>query len=639
MLSAMENSPKVVEGDGDSRVSEDRNTKKVRFKDGSDRVAVDMAVDSIPSSSMIVSWKDKLLGSGFIGADQGIAGFDEGSDGDFILLEDDVIRSTVNGLPAIDFSDRVKQLLYKEMEMTVVLKLLGRNISYGVLFNRVCNLWKPIQPFQLMDIENGYYLAKFQNNNDYEKVLTQGLWIIFGQYLTVQPWTKDFSPFQPYPSVVMAWIRLPGLPGFMYKRKILEVIGSTMGLPTVCFACGKYGHVREMCSLSKETFGNEGEKPVADGELSKNNDELGKETESAFRPWMLVEHRSRRRLRDLRESGSKIAGKERLRSRFDSLINEGETSGGEKGRTNEYNRGLITQSVEIEMNIPDSRDKGIFKIMPNSHNGSMESMGIDSEAQKRIGNAVTVCMGKGALSGQEMNSLRLKSLGKRSKNDAGSDESLVGSHSKTSPIGLGPYVCPTNDGPFASCASLNLRAVDNHENRMVGKQNTTLILSRPINYQQQFHAMSNADNSQVPLNFDLNCTNFKIENALLNIDNFVNGVDSNLQAKNLDEIKAHFNPAFEGPFESKGRTIEFMSAGSAGTQDQKFNGKFGAARGGHKNSNVLRGRGSRFKASTNSRVSLADFMEEVAKLISSDLSKEVRTGALVESDPSDLNDS
>ncbi|XP_016676325.1 uncharacterized protein [Gossypium hirsutum] len=225
----MENSPKVVEGDGDSRVSEDRNTKKVRFKDGSDRVAVDMAVDSIPSSSMIVSWKDKLLGSGFIGADQGIAGFDEGSDGDFILLEDDVIRSTVNGLPAIDFSDRVKQLLYKEMEMTVVLKLLGRNISYGVLFNRVSNLWKPIQPFQLMDIENGYYLAKFQNNNDYEKVLTQGLWIIFGQYLTVQPWTKDFSPFQPYPSVVMAWIRLPGLPGFMYKRKILEVIGSTMG--------------------------------------------------------------------------------------------------------------------------------------------------------------------------------------------------------------------------------------------------------------------------------------------------------------------------------------------------------------------------------------------------------------------------
>ncbi|KAK5803160.1 hypothetical protein PVK06_030801 [Gossypium arboreum] len=61
--------------------------------------------------------------------------------------------------------------------------------------------------------------------------------------------------------------------------------------------------------------------------------------------------------------------------------------------------------------------------------------------------------------------------------------------------------------------------------------------------------------------------------------------------------------------------------GSVGTQDRKFNGKFGVARGGCKSSNVLRGRGSRFKASANSRVSLANSMEEVAKLISSNLSK------------------
>ncbi|MFQ6620223.1 hypothetical protein Gotur_000758 [Gossypium turneri] len=59
-----------------------------------------------------------------------------------------------------------------------------------------------------MDIENGYFLAKFQSVDDYDKVLTQGPWIVYGQYLTVQPWTKDFSPLQPYLSVVMAWIRL-----------------------------------------------------------------------------------------------------------------------------------------------------------------------------------------------------------------------------------------------------------------------------------------------------------------------------------------------------------------------------------------------------------------------------------------------
>ncbi|KAH1064903.1 hypothetical protein J1N35_029890 [Gossypium stocksii] len=125
----------VVEGDGDSRLSEYHHTKKVRFKDRSDAFSVDMVVDFVPPSSMTMSWKDKLLGAGSYGAGQGSAVLDGGSDGDFILLDDDVIRSTINGIPAIDFFDRVKQILYKEIEMTVVLKLLERNISYGILFN------------------------------------------------------------------------------------------------------------------------------------------------------------------------------------------------------------------------------------------------------------------------------------------------------------------------------------------------------------------------------------------------------------------------------------------------------------------------------------------------------------------------
>ncbi|MBA0867329.1 hypothetical protein Goshw_029313 [Gossypium schwendimanii] len=75
-----------------------------------------------------------------------------------------------------------------------------------------------------MDMENGYYLAKFQNIKDYEKVLTQGPWSIYRQYLTIQLWNKDFSQLQPYPSVVMAWIRLSRLSRFMCKRRMLEAI-------------------------------------------------------------------------------------------------------------------------------------------------------------------------------------------------------------------------------------------------------------------------------------------------------------------------------------------------------------------------------------------------------------------------------
>ncbi|KAH1082037.1 hypothetical protein J1N35_021798 [Gossypium stocksii] len=43
------------------------------------------------------------------------------------------------------------------MELTVVVKLLGWNIGYVTLRNRV-RIWKTSKAIQLMDIENGYFL-------------------------------------------------------------------------------------------------------------------------------------------------------------------------------------------------------------------------------------------------------------------------------------------------------------------------------------------------------------------------------------------------------------------------------------------------------------------------------------------------
>ncbi|PPR98740.1 hypothetical protein GOBAR_AA21936 [Gossypium barbadense] len=168
-------------------------------------------VESGPSP--ILSWKDKLMGnksraSDKLGLDNSGAGVDE----DLEFLEGDIHISIINGIPAIDFSERIQQILFKEMEHTVVLKLLGRNIGYGALNNRISSLWNPSKPFHIMDIENEYFLAKFQSTDNYAKVLSQGPWLIYGQYLTVQPWTKEFNPYNH----TQAW-------------KILEEIGGTIG--------------------------------------------------------------------------------------------------------------------------------------------------------------------------------------------------------------------------------------------------------------------------------------------------------------------------------------------------------------------------------------------------------------------------
>ncbi|KAG8501637.1 hypothetical protein CXB51_004070 [Gossypium anomalum] len=330
-------------GDG-SRLEADRITKKVRFKGGTDEEAIDMMVESGLSPKL--SWKDKLLGTKSGVSDKEESGSSSiDSEEDIEILEGDIHRSIVNGIPAIDFSERIQHILFKEMERTVVLKLLGRNIGYGTLNNRIYSLWNPSKPFHLMDIKNRYFLAKFQSIDDYTKVLTQGPWLIYGQYLTVQPWTKEFSTSQPYPSTVLAWIPFPGLPGFLYKKKILEEIRGTIGkvvrlalninnrirgrfarmvvyinldklliaqvlvngmkqrveyeaLPTVCFTCGKYGHTKELCMALQS------ELPPEIDQLKVASIEAEKGGECAdYGLWMMVERPLKSQKADIGPNG------------------------------------------------------------------------------------------------------------------------------------------------------------------------------------------------------------------------------------------------------------------------------------------------------------------------------------------------
>ncbi|MBA0645476.1 hypothetical protein Goklo_013575 [Gossypium klotzschianum] len=274
-----------------------------------------------------MSWKDKLLGVGLIasGKEHMVSG--NGSDGGLVLLEGDVIRSTVNGILEIDFSNRIKYILYKKMETMVVLKLLGHTIGYVALYNRIRNLWKPSKPFQLMDIENSYYLA----------------------------------------NVVMAWIRLPGLPGFIYKRRILKAIEGMVGkvaksyfkidsrtrgcfsrmtmfinldrslvsqvlvnreiqhieyeaLLTICFSCGKYERFKYICpSLAMDPVSESGKE--ATFELSR---EVVIRTrvvaETMYGMSMMVEQKSRRGKSNSQGPKDKVTKKATLGSRFTAFF-------------------------------------------------------------------------------------------------------------------------------------------------------------------------------------------------------------------------------------------------------------------------------------------------------------------------------
>ncbi|MFQ6626443.1 hypothetical protein Gotur_004576 [Gossypium turneri] len=123
--------------------------KKLSFKDLVSGVNNEMVVDFFPI--LEVSWRVKLLGR---------EAPNSGRDEDFEFLNGDVVRSMVNGIPVINFSERIQQILFREMATTVVVKLLGRNMSYSILQNRIQNLWKPTQQIHIMNVENGYFQSK-----------------------------------------------------------------------------------------------------------------------------------------------------------------------------------------------------------------------------------------------------------------------------------------------------------------------------------------------------------------------------------------------------------------------------------------------------------------------------------------------
>nr|KJB30796.1 hypothetical protein B456_005G160500 [Gossypium raimondii] len=93
-----------------------------------------------------------------------------------------------------------------------------------------CVVEQSVLHIQLMDIENDYYLATFESIEDYAMFFSKGTWVVFGQYLMVQPWSPQFTPLEPFPHNFVAWMRILGLLGTLHKKSILKEIGEMIGI-------------------------------------------------------------------------------------------------------------------------------------------------------------------------------------------------------------------------------------------------------------------------------------------------------------------------------------------------------------------------------------------------------------------------
>ncbi|MBA0590349.1 hypothetical protein Gorai_019060, partial [Gossypium raimondii] len=188
-----------------------------------------MVVDLSPA--LMVSWKDKAPGRG-----SSIFGCDE----DLEFLEGDIRMTTINGVPAINFFERIQKILVRVMATTMVVKLLGRNLVYSILQNRIFNLWKPSHSFHLMDIENGVLYKKLileEIGNLIGKVANLDFKIDYGSRGRFARMTVFINLDKP--------LVLHILVNDMMQRVEYELFLA------VCFSCSCYGHICDPCLYNK----------------------------------------------------------------------------------------------------------------------------------------------------------------------------------------------------------------------------------------------------------------------------------------------------------------------------------------------------------------------------------------------------
>ncbi|KAI9072961.1 hypothetical protein K1719_045090 [Acacia pycnantha] len=313
--------------------------------------------------------------------------------------------------PRFCFEEEEKARLMKPFGRTLVVKLLGRQPSYGFMLKKLRQIWERKGSIDVFDLQNDFYLVKFQRSEDYMEALTGGPWVINDAYLNVSRWRPDFNPKNERIASVVAWVRLPDLPAPLFDKKFLLNLGNVIGkaikldihtaqrargkfarmcveldltkplvpefevegqvlnvvyesMGLLCTRCGVFGHTRESCEQLQRRK-NEARMDVEEAEKKEEIEEVNVVKRDK---WKTVQRNRRQRFpyepAKFQQSGSRFSvlgeeeGEEHMGRRTDEVrVTKPLTENQERGSVKVQDREQKRQGKHVNMEVEKQGSK------------------------------------------------------------------------------------------------------------------------------------------------------------------------------------------------------------------------------------------------------------------------------------------
>ena len=202
-----------------------------------------------------LSFRDKLLGRNAVTSPK------EWTD---YFKEKKMTKEFVNGnemLPRIRINKEIMDNMCEPWKQALVVCLLGKKLGFRIMKMKLANIWDLSGDFDLMDVDNGFFMVRFDLAVDREKVIGGGPWMIFDHYLAVSTWSRQFISPSAKVTKTLAWIRIPGLNPAFYDESFLMSVAQVIGHPvrvdinTLRGDRGKFARICVEIDLTKPVIG------------------------------------------------------------------------------------------------------------------------------------------------------------------------------------------------------------------------------------------------------------------------------------------------------------------------------------------------------------------------------------------------